>query len=349
MAESDAKKRLSRKELDQLLAPLDAEGLRRMLRELYARGSADLRRRIEAVAVPRSERPPKAGTPPVDGVAHARTVQEFVALARSGAYMGGDRRVSRNERSRWRVPFRALLDDSGSLLSQGDVGNGGDAVTALLDLALDCRDFYYFRSQDVVSALRLVVSDVVDLLWRTSRETLGFPALVARSPRDLLRWESAHGWTRMGYGTVAPKERPLAQVLAALLPSHDAWVSMAGAWLDIFAAAHGRRPAVERSSGRRPEPTYVPSTPATWAVWHELLYSRLRGTDEAPLLERLAAVPERPGWDLWLLRIRLARDAGREDEMRRLCRAALADFPGSPELAAVASEAGASGRRGSPG
>ncbi|HPA50360.1 MAG TPA: hypothetical protein PLP50_02050 [Thermoanaerobaculia bacterium] len=336
----EQKRLLTREEFQALLSARDTEGLRKMLWELYVRGSEDLRRRIETVALPVGERPKKVAPPPVDGEWHLGEVRQFVALARSGAYTGGTRRVSPSERTRWRLPFRALIDDSGRLLTQGDVANGTEAMSALLDLALDCRDTYYFRTEDPVSALRIVASDLVDLLWRANLEAHGFPALVARAPRDLLRWESPWGWTRMGTRTIAAKERSLADVLAALLPSHDAWVAMAEAWLQVFAATHGGRAAPRSAPNRNLPSQYVPPTPSDWKRWHELLYERLHGSESHHLLERIAAVPERPGVDLWLLRVRLARDAGRAEEARCIARAALGEFPGARELQAIAREVG---------
>jgi hypothetical protein len=44
-----------------------------MLWELYCRGSVELRRKIELVAVPHEQRPAKTGPPPVDGRAFPGT------------------------------------------------------------------------------------------------------------------------------------------------------------------------------------------------------------------------------------------------------------------------------------
>lgn len=312
-----------------------------MLWELYVRGNTELRRKIEVVAVPREKRPAKAGPPPVDGADHLASVREFVRLARAGSYMGGDRHVSRSERADWKVSFRELLDDSGRLLTQGDVGNGAEAMDALLCLALDCRDTYFFRTEDPIGALRTVVSDLVDLLWRSTLAASGFPALVARVPRDLIRWESPYGWTRWGQGRIAQKERPLADLLAALLSGHDAWVWVADGWVEAFAGLCRARRDHDQSAGRsagRSASSYVPATPSTFARWHDLLYQRLRGSEAEDRLVRLAVTPGDHGWDLWLLRVRLARDAGRLDQARRIVRDGLEEWPGSRELLAIAAE-----------
>jgi len=39
-------------------------------------------------------------------------VSDFIALARSGAYIAGDRRVSSRERTRWRLTFQRLVTDA---------------------------------------------------------------------------------------------------------------------------------------------------------------------------------------------------------------------------------------------
>jgi hypothetical protein len=43
-------------------------------------------------------------------------VTEFVSLARDGAYVYGDRRVSRTEHSKWRLTFRSLATQAQSVL-----------------------------------------------------------------------------------------------------------------------------------------------------------------------------------------------------------------------------------------
>ena len=62
-------------------------------------------------------------------------VREFVSLARSGAYMAGDRRVHRTERSRWRLTFRRLFAASRQALHAQDIAPGATALASLIDLA----------------------------------------------------------------------------------------------------------------------------------------------------------------------------------------------------------------------
>ena len=52
-------------------------------------------------------------------------VREFVALARSGAYRGGDRRVSSSERTRWRFTFQRLVTDAHGALQAEDSNRFG--------------------------------------------------------------------------------------------------------------------------------------------------------------------------------------------------------------------------------
>jgi len=58
-------------------------------------------------------------------------VTPFAALARSGSYLAGDRRVSRRERSRWRHTFRRLSGEAQDALRGEDVMTAGVAVTAM--------------------------------------------------------------------------------------------------------------------------------------------------------------------------------------------------------------------------
>ena len=106
-------KRMDRAEFMAKLAPLDEERMRKALWNLYWRGSAAMRERIEAEIQPDlgGHRQHRAKEP-VDADGVLDEVGDFVALARSGAYMGGDRRVSRHERSRWRFTFQRLVADA---------------------------------------------------------------------------------------------------------------------------------------------------------------------------------------------------------------------------------------------
>ena len=79
-------------------------------------------------------------------------VDDFVSLARSGAYMGGNRQVSPRERSRWRFTFKRLADEAQDALRAEDAGPAASALEQLIDLACEAHDYDYFRSDDPVAA-----------------------------------------------------------------------------------------------------------------------------------------------------------------------------------------------------
>src|SRR5262245_50876977 len=94
--------RMDREQFFGLLATLDEQRPKKALWNLYWRGSAAMRQRIEAEIHPdtpdRRKRQAAASADPQLLLDEAR---ELVALARAGAYLGGDRRVSPRQRSRW--------------------------------------------------------------------------------------------------------------------------------------------------------------------------------------------------------------------------------------------------------
>jgi hypothetical protein len=57
-------------------------------------------------------------------------VRAFAELARAGAYIAGDRRVSRTERSRWRFTFRALAEEARRALAAQNSEPAERAMTA---------------------------------------------------------------------------------------------------------------------------------------------------------------------------------------------------------------------------
>ena len=144
-------------------------------------------------------------------------VDDFVSLARSGAYLGGNRRVSPRERSRWRFTFKRLADEAQDALRTEDAGPAASALERLIDLACEAHDYDYFRSDDPVAAAGFVVSDVAAVLWAWTWERHGFRTFAESAAPQLIRWESSHGWTRYGEGPVAAKETSLAVALAHML------------------------------------------------------------------------------------------------------------------------------------
>ena len=175
-------------------------------------------------------------------------------------------------------------------------------MALLIDLACETRDVDYFRSQDPVEASGLVVSDEAALLWGRARQQIGLERWARLAAPQLIRWESPYGWTRFGTGRTAGKERQLADVVAALLPVPDAWVTFAAAYLtaldDLSASPGHRRDAAARGDAL--------------AQWHGLLLDRLGGHDDGggALLDRIVAHRALGGRELTALRARLADRRG---------------------------------------
>ena len=94
--------RMNREQFFGQLATLDEQRLKKALWNLYWRGAAATRERIEAEIDPdQHDRGKRLSKQPADPQQLLGEVGDFVALARSGAYLAGDRRVSPRERS-WR-------------------------------------------------------------------------------------------------------------------------------------------------------------------------------------------------------------------------------------------------------
>jgi len=94
-----------------------------------------VRERIEGELDPRErERRKKAAAAPLDPELMLMEVRDFVELAESGAYIAGDRRVSRTERTKWRVTFRRLATEAQSALHATDSGPAEEAKELMIDL-----------------------------------------------------------------------------------------------------------------------------------------------------------------------------------------------------------------------
>jgi len=104
--------RMDREEFFERLSVLDEARLKKALWNLYWRGAAPMRQRIEAELDPDGLHRQRAAAEVVDPKWTLSEVREFVGLARSGAYLAGDRRVSPRERTRWRFTFRRLVKDA---------------------------------------------------------------------------------------------------------------------------------------------------------------------------------------------------------------------------------------------
>ncbi len=275
-----------------------------------------MRERIEAEIDPdqhgHSRHPSKEPADPEQLLAEVR---DFVALARSGAYMAGDRRVSPRERSRWRLTFKRLVGDAQDGLRAQDATAAATALEQLIDLACETRHYDYFHSEDPMEAAGFVASDAV-------------------------RWESRHGWTRSGWGRVSQKETSLASVLARMLRAPDAWAGFADRYLDALdrlARAAPARPArFWDSTGYERDRRTVDLT-----QWHGLLLERLIGSETEDRLDRLAHHPALGGPELEFLQAQLAYQRGDVSSARGLVQAALQRLPGHQDFLDFASEIGA--------
>lgn len=246
---------MNRDEFFAKLADLDEDRIKKALWNLYWQGSAQLRERIESELDPAQDavRKSVAAVPP-DPDTVLWEVRDFAELARAGAYMAGDRRVSPKERTRWRLTFRRLAADALAALHHEDSGPAEEAVALLIDLACETQRFDYFRSEDPMEAAQFVVSDAAATLWEFVRERHGFARFATVAAAQLPTWESAYGWSRSGWGKLAEKETTLASVLARTLRAPDAWTTFADCYLnalDQIARTEAVRPASWPAGGVR--------------------------------------------------------------------------------------------------
>ena len=188
---------MNREQFFRVVSALDEDRLRKALWNLYWRGTADVRERIEVeLASDGRTRAPRPAKEPADPEMVWYEVDDFVSLARSGAYMGGTGRCRRASDRGWRFTFKRLADEAQDALRAEDAGPAASALEQLIDLACEAHDYDYFRSDDPAAAAGFVVSDVAAVLWTWTLECHGFRAFAESAAPQLLRWESSHGWTR---------------------------------------------------------------------------------------------------------------------------------------------------------
>ncbi len=325
------------------ITPLDKSRLQKVLWELYWRGGNELRERIAGLLNP--EKPKKRGPQLPDGELLLEDVHDFVALARSGAYMGGTRKVSRNERSKWRVTFRQLVKDAGLLLGHGSPEFAAPALEALIDLACETKEVMYFHSEDPVAAMRLVVSEQVHLLWGSYLAHDGFAAFARQASAQLIRWESAHSWTVYGEGWVAERETTLASVLVQMLKGHDAWVEFTDAYLaglDDVAPAPAAVGRHRKTSWRedRDRARALENRTQNLAEWNELVLDHLHGTDAEDRLNRLVRHPALKRPERTFLEARLAYLRGDQKRAQQLLEKCLKTSPRKRDFLAFADQIG---------
>ena len=335
--------RMNHDEFYTAMAPNDDARLRKILWTLYWRGNAQFRERIEDELRP-PEQPkvkPKKELPAPDTVLDEVTA--FVKLAKDGAYMAGDRRVHRTERSRWRLTFRRLVGEALAALQADDPGPAQNAAAEMVDLACDMKSYDYFHSDDPVEAAKFVVSDAAAILWESVLRHDGFAGFAQRVPEQLIRWESDYGWTRRGYGQVPEKETALGVPLARLLTTPDMWRTFGESYLDALDAAG-------RADPRRPRTVYGGFDETRYrrhertkdlATWHGMLLDRFAGTPEDELLDRLATSPALAGPELTFLRARTAERRGDVAQAGSLVTECLKELPGHQGYLDFAVEVGA--------
>ena len=330
---------MNREQFFRVVSELDEDRLRKALWNLYWRGTASVRERIEVeLASDGRGRPPRRAKATVDPEMVQYEVDEFVSLARSGAYMGGDRRVSPRERSRWRFTFKRLATEAQDALRAEDPAPAASALEQLIDLACEAHDYDYFRSDDPVAAAAFVVSDVAAVLWASTWERNGFQAFAETAAPQLIRWESRYGWTRYGEGSVAAKETSLAVVLARMLRVPDTWESFAEQYvraLDRLSQPGASARRIRHSAARTEQ-----ERSRALAEWHGLLLENLADT-EGGLLDKIVTHAALGGPEQTFLSARLAHRRGNTDVARDLTAQCLRELPGHKDFRDFAAEIGA--------
>jgi len=329
--------RMDREQFFARLAALDEERVKKALWNLYWRGTATVQQRIEAELEPDGPRPRRKEPEPADPDGTLDAVCQFVALARSGAYLAGDRRVSPRERTRWRFTFQRLVKDTELALRDDDIAAGTEAMGLIIDLAQEMHGYDYFRSEDPIEAARVVVSDEVTLLWSRILDRFGFAEFARSAAPQLIRWESEYGWTRTGFGRVRVQETSLAVVLERLLTVPDRWITFTDRYLDALDDVAGRNSAKAPSRQRATDQGRERRT-GNLAGWHLTLLDRLFGGSAEDRLDRLAAHPALGGPDLAYFQAQLSRHRGDPATARRLVGDALDRLPGHRDYLALAKQ-----------
>lgn len=319
--------RMNREEFFRAVSPLDADDLRKALWTLYWRGTADVRTRVEAaMAGDGGAAAVRSAKQPVDVAALRGEVDQFVMLARKGAYLAGDRRVSPRERTRWRFTFKRLTIQAQEALRAEDHRSAAAIVEKLIDLAGETRHYDYFRSEDPMEAAGFVVSDAVEVLWTSTHERHDFQAFAEYAAPQLIRWESRYGWTRFGMGRTSAKETSLADVLTRMVRVADTWEHFAEQYVLALDEVAGGRGGQQRAE--------------MLAQWHGLLLDNLEDT-AGGVLDRIAGHAALAGPEHTFFAARLAHRRGDIATARKLASTCLQKLPGHNRFREFATEIGA--------
>ncbi|MBO0802096.1 MAG: hypothetical protein J2P25_03345 [Nocardiopsaceae bacterium] len=321
--------RMNRDEFYAAMAPLDETRLRKALWTVYWRGTAQVRMRIEDEFRPPEQPKVKPKNQVPDPSAILAEVTEFVELAKSGAYMAGDRRVHHTERSKWRFTFKRLVTGALAALAASEPGPAQEAIGKIVDLAIEMKSWDYFHSDDPVEAAKFVVSDAVAALWDSILRHDGVPAFTQRVPAQLIRWEQEYGWTRCGYGQVAEKETSLAEVLARLLTTPDMWRSFAESYVTALEPVRRKDASQQIWYATSSTPSYRRDERTdNLEEWHDILIERFAGTPEDEFLDRIANSPGLAGPGRDFLRAKIAERRGDTDGAAALISTCLKALPG---------------------
>lgn len=330
---------MNRDEFFSKLASLDEQRLKTALWNIYWRGAAPVRERIEAEIEPApAAKPKRSATATVVPHLVREEISRFAGLARNGSYLYGDPRVSPKERTQWRVTFTRLAADARAGLRMPEPDDAAAALAELIDLACETRYYEYFRSDDPMEAARFVVSDAVALLWGHRRDRDGFAAFASSAAPQLVRWEAPYGWTRSGLGAISQKESTLAEVTAGMLTVPDHWATFARHYLDTLDQLTTAGPY----RGVRQSGDYVRSERASvLSAWHGILLHRRAGSESDEVLDRIAEHPQLGGPELDFFRARLAYLRGSTEEAHTFVSAALQRLPGHDAMLTFAHDIGA--------
>jgi hypothetical protein len=139
---------------------------------------------------------------------------------------------------------------------------------------------------------------------------------------------------------VREKESSLTTVLAGMLPVPDSWAGFAERYLAALDQADATTSG-RRSSSWRTGDSIRADRAKAMARWHGLLLDRFAGTEEEPLLNRIAGSPGLAGPEMTFFRARLAERRGDLAMARSLALQALQTLPGHDAFLRFARDIGA--------
>ena len=263
-------KRMNREQFFRAVSALDEDRLRKALWNLYWRGTANVRERIEVeLASDGHGRPPvpRRRTPIQRWFGTTSTTSyRWRDRARTWAGTGGCRRAS----ARAGVsPSSGLRRKPRMRCGDEDSGPAASALEQLIDLACEAHDYDYFRSDDPWQQRASSCPTWRRCCGRRRGNAMGS----RRSPKPRRRnWFGGSRATAgpvAAEGAVAAKETSLAVVLARMLRVADTWEGFAEQYVraldEVCTAAHRRADDVGPSTS---EPArWRNGTAFCWKTW----------------------------------------------------------------------------------